>query len=182
MDLNKISYIVEGTDGVGKSTIIKELMERYPALKYHHFMHPYGESNRDKYCYQWGQFVMMFKFIEMSVGTTQYIFDRAHIGEYIWGPEYRKMFPDYMPLLEDIYADLPVVIIHVDCDTHEIQHRLAERKDEKVPTLETIQFRRDVFRIYCNRSPLPTFYVDTTGVNDPTRRIDSLIKEIESYG
>jgi deoxyadenosine/deoxycytidine kinase len=182
MDLEKISYIVEGTDGVGKSTIIKELMSRNSNLEYYHFEHPLGDNRYEKYGFQWGQFDMMFKFIKMTIGKVQYVFDRAHIGEYIWGPEFRERFPVYMPLMEDAYAlnNLPIVLIHVDCDTKEIQHRLHERGNETVPDLDVIQFRRDQFRIYCERSPFPTFTVDTTNA-EPTVQVRDLLQEIENY-
>jgi len=183
MDINSTSIIVEGLDCTGKSTIIKTLMSMISTLKYYHFEFPQGNRDIEKYGFQYGQFDMMFKFIEMTQGQSHFIFDRAHIGEYVWGPKYRNMFPSYMPTLEETYKDLPIVLVHVKCASNIIQQRFQERENETTPYLPYIDKYSKLFEIFCNRSPFKTITVDTTNlitIPDINGRIEHLIHQIKA--
>jgi len=177
MSVIKSSIIVEGLDCTGKSTIIKHIQNEIPRLKYYHFEFPQGNTDIEKYAFQWGQFDMMFKFIELTNGSTQFIFDRAHIGEYIWGPKYRKMFPDYMPMIEDKYKNLPIVLLHVHAHHSKIYQRFEQREDEKTPGIMYIKEYLNKFRLFCERSPFYTISLNTTDLETPDQ-ISAAVKDV----
>ena len=182
MNINKTSLIVEGLDCAGKSTIIRHIMSKIETLNYYHYEFPIGNNAAEKYGFQHGQFDMMFKFIEMTQGQSHFIFDRAHIGEYIWGPKYRQLFPTYMPELEDKYKHLPIVLVRVYCDPELTYKRFEERTNEKTPDIDYIKKYTKQFELYCNRSPFRCIGLDTTNLTDPvmiSTAVDHLITTIK---
>jgi len=176
MDIKKISFCVEGQDCSGKTTIIKEIQSRLPHLKYHHFEFPLGDNNDEKYGYQHGQFDLMFKMLDLCQDSTQFIFDRAHIGEYIWSPIYRDKHPGYLLDLEKRYKDLPIVLICVTCEPDVVLKRFIKR-GEQIPS--NIEELGESFVKHCKESSLTTVYVNTTHSKDPLILVDNMIQLIE---
>jgi len=182
MNIKTTTIICEGLDCAGKSTIIRNIMSQVQTLRYYHFEFPQGVTSMEKYGFQRGQFDMMFKFIEMTQNESHFIFDRAHVGEYIWGPKYRDLYPAYMPELEHTYKDLPIVLLHVKCDPEVTRARFEKRKNEATPDLNYIKEYTKKFEIFCERSPFKTLTLDTTNLVDPTditSAVTSLILSIE---
>ncbi len=186
-----IQYIVEGLDATGKSTFIKKLIKELSVQNqfsdhrpiYHHFEFPLGDTNEEKYGYQHGQFQLMFDFIRASHDRIQYVFDRAHIGEYIWSPIYRERTPEYLRKLEEDNSDLPIVILHVHADPEVIKARFDKREDEKTPSLEYIKEYSEKFRIECEKSPFPVINFDTTRLKpeDLDEEIKLLLQNGQEY-
>jgi len=179
MKIQNTSYIIEGQDCTGKSTIISKLLAKlarreFPA-SYHHFMHPKGDTNEAKYAYQHGQFQLMFDMVRASLGNTRWVFDRAHIGEYVWGPKYRGLWPQYMYELEDANTDLPLVLVLIKCDPEIIVKRFKNRPNEEPPTTAEIRMLRTLFQTFCDMSPLPLYIIDTSEMT-----VDNYDDEIES--
>lgn len=121
--------IFEGLDRCGKDTIINQLAADYPHLIRVHWGFPKGETNEEKTEYQ----VKTFN-AEMAVqGNLRhiyganyfadgiYIWNRSHIGEYVYGPMYRDSNPDtWIPNLEKRYfandPDVYLIYLHADVD------------------------------------------------------------------
>jgi hypothetical protein len=126
------TVFVEGMDCVGKSTLIDGLLGPFDLT--HHFMFPAGTSEDEQYFYQYGQFEAMFRnldYLEKSGFEHNFIFDRSHIGEYVWGPYYRNKFPLYLPRLEhDFYVehqDSTSVVLLICSDKSIIKYRFEQR-------------------------------------------------------
>jgi len=92
-------FIVEGVDRMGKSTLIKNLLN---ALGYHlviHFGKPQVLDHYSKMTdqplklYQVALYNQMFEMIERG---DRLIFDRGHLGELVYAPLYRKYNADYV--------------------------------------------------------------------------------------
>lgn len=100
-------FLIEGIDRLGKTTLIEELQQR---LGYHlvvHYerprkLHYYEEISRicSKFgsgppleMYQRDVYKNMFRIIDSG---TKVIFDRAHLGEMVYAPMYRKYDGSYV--------------------------------------------------------------------------------------
>ena len=92
-------FIIEGVDRMGKSTLIKGLMD---TLGYHlkiHYEKPqklaYYTSQTDEplKLYQTVLYRQMFDLIDAG---HRIIFDRGHLGEMVYAPMYRKYDGDYV--------------------------------------------------------------------------------------
>lgn len=121
--------IFEGLDRCGKDTIINHIAADYPHLIRVHWGYPKGETNEDKTEYQ----VKAFN-AEMAVqGNLRhiyganyfedgiYIWNRSHIGEYVYGPMYRESNPEsWIPQLESSYfkndEDVYLIYLYADVD------------------------------------------------------------------
>ena len=161
--------IIEGENGTGKSSLISHLMSRFDNVIYHHFMFPKGDTIDEQYGYQRGQFELMFDLMKSVQRNDQFfIFDRAHIGEYVWSPIYRKCEPRYLSQLENDNKDIPLLLINVTCDPEVIQWRFrTSRQSEKCPTIEELTQNQNIFLKYLEKSPFPLVQIDTTHTRDP---------------
>lgn len=107
MTTTKIKKIlIEGLDRLGKSTLADNIQQKYGHFQRIHFgkplnLHFYSEHTT-KYLnskmsapelYQRHSFENMFKLIESD---ARIIFDRAHLGENVYSPIYRKYAGDYV--------------------------------------------------------------------------------------
>src|SRR5579885_2292224 len=92
-------FIIEGVDRMGKSTLIKGLLD---TLGYHLVVH-YDKPKLLKHyqamtdeplkAYQVSLYNQMFKMIDRG---DRVIFDRGHLGELVYAPMYRKYNTDYV--------------------------------------------------------------------------------------
>jgi len=186
-----IQFCVEGQDCAGKSTFIKHLINALTRQNqfsdhrpvYHHFEFPHGNTNEERYGFQRGQFQLMFDFIRAGHDRVQYVFDRAHIGEYIWSPIYRKRAPEYLRKLEEENSDLPIVLIHVHAHHKVIKARFDEREDEQTPSSDYIINLGQQFQTECEKSPFPLFNFDTTHLKpeDLDKEIKLLLQKVQKH-
>jgi len=123
---------VEGMDCSGKTTLINGLLGDNDLT--HHFMFPAGTSDDEKYFFQYGQFEAMFRnldYLHRSGFEHNFIFDRSHIGEYVWGPHYRNKFPIYLSSLEHAfykkYWDSTGIVLLICSDESIIKYRFEQR-------------------------------------------------------
>jgi thymidylate kinase len=109
MSVNK--FIVEGVDRLGKGTLIDGIQHR---LGYHTVIHFEKPKLLDVYdglasaatsdlqntlqIYQKKSFINMF---DLLWSDAKIIFDRSHLGEYVYGPMYRGYNADYIFELEE---------------------------------------------------------------------------------
>lgn len=92
-------FIIEGVDRMGKSTLIKGLLD---TLGYHLVVHydkpkllKHYQSMTDEplKAYQVSLYNQMFKMIDRG---DRVIFDRGHLGEMVYAPMYRRYNTDYV--------------------------------------------------------------------------------------
>ena len=96
-------YIICGTDRLGKSSLISNLKNK---LGFHEVIH-FGKPEKLQYYvdrypsaefhYQYNSFINAFKLLGSDVSI---IFDRLHLGEYVYSPRYRGYDGSYVFDLE----------------------------------------------------------------------------------
>jgi thymidylate kinase len=108
MSTNPKQFLIEGVDRMGKSTLIQGLLDK---LGYHlvvHYDKPkklqvYLEEDEQLalYCYQHALYTDMF---DLIAADHHLIFDRAHLGEMVYAPMYRKYSGEYVLDMEREHA------------------------------------------------------------------------------
>lgn len=97
-----MKIIIEGIDRCGKSTLINNILKNYgPHPIIHCSSPPKGVVNPGKY--QELFFENCFKILNTNFNDI--IFDRCHLGEYIYGPLYRKTDPNFIFDIEELYPN-----------------------------------------------------------------------------
>ena len=98
------SYIIEGIDFLGKSTLIKGLRNKLGYFEVIHYQKPElldfydGENKSDRLRnYQRDSFNGMFNLLKSNANI---IFDRGHLGESVYSPIYRNYDGGYVFDLE----------------------------------------------------------------------------------
>lgn len=107
--------IIEGIDRCGKSTLINNILKHYgPHPIIHCSSPPKGIENPGKY--QEVFFDKCFKILDEKASDV--IFDRCHLGEYIYGPLYRKTDPNFIFDIESFHQiaceDTRLVLLYTD--------------------------------------------------------------------
>lgn len=101
--------IIEGCDRVGKDTLIAGLQNMYEKTEKIHWGYPMGDSNDEKTEYQKEDFKLnMMKWrVEKYWDTADLvIWNRSHLGEYVYGTMYRDSYPDtWVPQLEERFLE-----------------------------------------------------------------------------
>lgn len=100
------SYIIEGLDRLGKSTLIEGILHE---TGYHQVIHYAKPQKLDYYSwepnflqkYQRDAFDVMFNILK---NVNHIILDRAHLGECVYAPMYRGYSGDYVFEQERKYA------------------------------------------------------------------------------
>jgi hypothetical protein len=98
--------IIEGTDRVGKDTLVRGLVSQSRNYIVRHFSSPPGDDNETKTQNQKRIFRKEFVFQnqvrkDKSITFDFILWNRAHIGEYVYGPMYRQSTPEsWVPSLE----------------------------------------------------------------------------------
>jgi hypothetical protein len=97
-DMASPIIIIEGLDRLGKSTLIKNIMNEWGFYMYIHYEKPQKLSVYERtsinplYAYQRDSFQEGFRLIENCFATPvphKVIFDRFHLGEHVYSPLYR---------------------------------------------------------------------------------------------
>jgi len=96
--------LIEGLDNVGKSTQIKKILENFPKnfkkKNVIHFTSPKDGRTET----QIKTFVDIF--YKVNDSKENFIFDRSHLGEKVYGPIYRKNKPDFIYGIEDCFEEM----------------------------------------------------------------------------
>lgn len=100
-------FIIEGVDMLGKSSLIRQIQEE----RGFHFVYHYSKPQLLNYYlgrpnpyfeYQYDSFEEMFNLMQQC--CIKMIFDRAHLGEYVYAKRYRDYDGDYVFNLEYEWA------------------------------------------------------------------------------
>ena len=156
--------VLEGMKGTGKSTLLDNLKKDLSDNTLtHHFDLPRGNINEQKYYFQQGQFEMMFDVLDKldKLGCVDnIILDRSHIGEYVWGPFYRDLFPVYLPNLELEYLHLNIKVFLLVGNKDIIKQRWENSRDTEFPEhFDTVQ---EMFINAMDYTPFDVITIDST--------------------
>ena len=117
-----MKLLLEGLDGLGKSTIVERIQDKLGFHITYHCAKPkrlkrYAGSSieRPEKAYQRASFEEMFKLLEADVNI---IFDRAHLGETVYGPLSRGYDGHYVFDIEKKYntQGVKLVLLYADTD------------------------------------------------------------------
>jgi len=143
--------IVEGMDNVGKDTQIKAICNHFPEDNFHtlHYHAIKSRSNSGARYAAEQTYSEMFRIID-TMYDLNFILNRSHLGEYVYGPMYRNYKdPEYVfqmertPLIQGVMNDAALLIL-----THNHPETLAEREDGDSLSqgqIELIEQERDRF-------------------------------------
>lgn len=87
--MNKKLIIIEGTDNVGKDTIINQLLNKYKDAKVYHCEKPKSKDAKEAAKEQYNSFLNLAK--DNSTSKDEIIIhNRSWYGEYVYGVKYRN--------------------------------------------------------------------------------------------
>jgi hypothetical protein len=125
--MQKSLYIIEGVDGVGKTTIVKELANRLHALSGQHpvVIHCTGPCtwSDDKNGFQYEQYLRLVEdIIPAVIDKSDIILDRSHVGEGVYGVIHRGAKPEYLrrldtSIIEEVERHLLVLLAAADVNS-----------------------------------------------------------------
>lgn len=115
------TYLIEGLDRLGKSTLIDGIKQKHGFFQVVHYAKPEVldfymeasfqsmggaiEKNRAQERYQYNSFRTMFGMVRSAWSHgNKFIMDRAHLGEMVYAPLYRHYDGDYVLDLEREYG------------------------------------------------------------------------------
>jgi thymidylate kinase len=125
--------IIEGTDRTGKNSICKSLFEHISDgggnLIYRHWGFPQGSTNQERIEYQKFSFKKEFDLHKSILNDDYYkgksnsalIWNRAHLGEAVYGKLYRDYDPSWIYNLEALYGfdqnpEIYLILLEADAD------------------------------------------------------------------
>ena len=117
--------IVEGTDRVGKDTLVNRLIEESKSSFKRHWSFPIGSNDKEKTEYQKKSFTTEFSlYCDISSDYSDLdilmIWNRSHLGEFVYGTLYRNSDPEsWVWDLEKSYLfdeDPDIYLILLDTD------------------------------------------------------------------
>ena len=130
--------IIEGCDKTGKSTLAKQLSERYnlPIIKVNQ---PKTEDS-------------LIEYLELLKQNDNAIFDRLHLGENVYGPLYRNTNKIDFSGLENMFKNNTLLILCTDNHLN-VQDRFISDKEDYTK-FEHIRYILDEFKREYDKSIL----------------------------
>lgn len=164
--------LLEGCDGVGKSTLAQDIVHQikrdHPDDEVH-LLHA-GPLKTDPYT----AYLEPLKDYQPDTGV-HYVLDRWHIGELIYGPLYReKSAIDFNTLafIEFTLNNIGATLIHVTQSLPEIRRRLEERGEDFLQP----EHVEHVWRSFGSETSDSSLYATTVWPNgDNKYRVDEII-------
>lgn len=184
-------YIFEGLDNCLKDAIIYKLRAKLSArthvLKY---SNPPSIEETEKY--QKDHFTDMFSLIEESlIGDRNFILNRAHLGEYVYGPIYRKYDSSWIFDIENQFlkrikdrSHSIVMVLLYDSSNEQLRKRedgksMSKVQDEKID-LERLRFLEAFDKSFISQK-LKFNLSDYISDNDKIKDDEILLEIINSY-
>lgn len=91
--------IIEGTDNVGKDTVIMQLLSKFPVTKVMHCEKPKSITPKEQAAEQYASFLNLAQeniYDNVRGKTDCVIHNRSWYGEYVYGCMYRQNDPDHV--------------------------------------------------------------------------------------
>lgn len=153
--------IIEGSDGVGKSTIIDILTT---IVKHSFIVHTSAPPRGNGKCYY---NTLLLQIVDLMKCLKQPIFiDRFHIGELVYGSIFRpetidKEVEEQLYKMEEMLLKENVKMIYIKADINTVIQRVKERGDWyiKPENIKTIMNKYDE---KLRKSKLPIYTLDTS--------------------
>lgn len=101
-----MKIICEGVDRLGKGTLIENIQKNFSAIP----VIPCGKPPKVENVLEFQKEFFKNGFEILNQKTSNIIFDRFHLGEYVYGPLYRNTNPNFI-------FDLELKYINAQCDT-----------------------------------------------------------------
>lgn len=142
--------ILEGSDKVGKSTLARTLCQKYDACSYH-FSAPKGDPYKE-----------YMGFLDQADPSKNYVLDRFHVGELVYGELYRgksKLSLDQLWYLDLRLMSHHAVLVHCSTDAEMVKRKFIEDREETSKS-EDIQVILESFKNKVNLSLLKKFNYD----------------------
>jgi thymidylate kinase len=118
--------IVEGCDNVGKNFLINRLIKDKKNVIIRHFSNPKGETDKEKIEFQKEDFLDEFRNQLSRRDLTKtdsdvYVWNRSHIGEWVYGKIYRNYDSNWIFNMEKSFAfdkktDIFLVLLDADAE------------------------------------------------------------------
>jgi thymidylate kinase len=118
--------LIEGQDCVGKNFLIERFIRDKKNVIIRHFSNPEGETDEERIQYQKDDFLHEFRQQLLRNDLTKtsddvFIWNRSHIGEWVYGKIYRKYEPHWIFDLEKLFAfdkkqDIFLVLLDADAE------------------------------------------------------------------
>lgn len=145
-------FVIEGIDGLGKSTLIQEIKNQNGFFHYIHYEKPQKLEfyENQLLTYQVDSFQYGFELLEQN--TVPFIFDRFHLGECVYAQRYRNYPGDYVFSMERDYNvqkwnDVKLILLvtsnwsHIHDDGQSFD--FSAKEDEQEDFIKAIQ--RSIF-------------------------------------
>jgi len=124
------TIIIEGCDRVGKDTVCNGIKLTADCLLYRHWLKPKGQTNDERVNYQKTTFKKEFDLRKSFLddwylndndkNSDLILWNRSHIGEYVYGKLYRDYDPNWIYNLENLYNfsdnNIYLVMLYADPD------------------------------------------------------------------
>ena len=152
--------IVEGPDGAGKTTYIKQLMEQFPRAVYGHFDAPATDQEAFNY---WRVYA---EFIKTNRNADVVILDRSWYSDMVYAPIFRgreEMTPENMETLELLVkACGGGFIIYCTAAPRILWKRCQQRGEDYVTSSIQLKTLRNKYEEVMKKAiHLPVFRIDT---------------------
>ena len=174
--------IIEGQDRCGKTSLTQELIKYLtdkPIQQLHYTAFKCFDKKQDCIKYSKSVYKQMFKFLKSN--KTNYILDRAHLGEYVYGYLYRKYTEKqarYIFKLEEILKvnenkDIALIVL-ADSSNERLNREDGKSISNDNKTSE-IEFNR--FKAAYGMSIIPNkIFIDIAG-----KDFNTVLNEVKSF-
>lgn len=180
----KLSLIIEGPDNVGKSTLITNLIKHFHKSVVHqlHYSALKFTTMEDTFARSFQMYYDMFH----MMGQNQFIIDRSHIGEFVYGPKYRQYNEDHIKALRVLEEHASLFINRVNNTIiiylHDDPEALVKRDDGLSISnkLEDITEEISLFTDAISESHLDSTFVQVS--ETPEATFKDVLEQLKYFG
>ncbi len=181
---------VEGLDNTGKSTQVAKIIKMFEKNKKNIHLLKYnalkGASKESQYCMSRTHYGEMFGILE-SFDCTNFILDRAHIGEYVYSPIYRGYDGDYVFEMEAEYINYtnleytkPVLLCFFDDPYNLMLREDGNSYSAKDNTAAELKFKISEINAFHNGFMISNI-PNKIEINIKQKDVETVFKEIEKF-
>ena len=167
-----MKILLEGIDGVGKSSLAKELAEVFniPCIK--HLGKP-KSIKRYKGCKIKYQLEVFKRFNKVLLSNVDVVYDRAHLGEFVYGPLYRGKPCCTLSEIEDGTRTKDIVLILLVTDNFDMLRDDGENFDSNNQERE-----QEMFKNAFHQSRVKNKILIYINEGEDFRNRDDIVKEV----